>query len=200
MSDLEPVRRTQITGREEAFDVDVVEKDDGAHRMLVDAETSPVPLGQLFTIKPELSGSSALNVNGNIPKVFTFPTSVEDRIITSINLFGRDSGIKFGNFLGKNSEITNGIQISIKSEDQLFNFLPIKTTDDFRNVFAVSPSDFHLDIASGEDAFTASFIPSAPFFIRGSGQFGTPDFITITIQDNISSVAYLEAIVKGAVD
>jgi len=173
------------------------------NRLLVDAQVQPVPLGQLFTEKLELNGngSTDLAINpGATPDEFFLPFSNDDRIVTSINIFGRDNGIQYGNFLGNNSELANGLIFEVKSEDQVFQFIPIRSTDDFRNVFAVTPSDFIVDFASGEDAFTASFIPSVPFYIRKQSDFASPDYVKLIVRDNISAINYLESICKGAFD
>lgn len=187
-------------GNYELYRASVVLKDDGSYRLLVDAQTTPVPLGQLFNENVENGGSPDLTINGGGGTSFTLPLINEDRIISSIVFYGRDSGIKFGKFLGNNAELTTGIQVNVKSEDETFTFLPIKSTDDFRNKFARTPSDFVIDFASGEDAFTATFIPAAPFYIRKQTQFSTPDFIEVVINDNLNGINYLECLVRGAID
>ncbi len=191
---------SQITGGNELHKADVVEKDDGTKRLLVDAQTTPVPLGRLFTENALNGGSPDMGISGGGGTAFRLPLINEDRIISSIVFYGRDSGIKFGKFLGNNSPLTNGIQVSVKSEDETFTFLPIQTTEDFRNKFAVSPIDFVVDFASGEDAFTATFIPAAPFYIRKQTDYVSPDYIEIVIQDNLNGISYLECLVRGAID
>lgn len=192
-----PVR---LFGRSEEFAADVVQKDDGSNRLLVDAQTTPVPLGQLFNQNVLNGGSPDLNINGGGGTTFEIPLINDDRIISSIVFYGRDSGIKFGRFLGGNTPLGTGITIEVKSEDEIFSFLPLQITEDFRNKFCVSPSDFVIDFASGEDAFTAAFIPPAPFYIRNQNQYTTPDYIRVTINDNLSGINYLECLVRGAIE
>lgn len=192
----------KLSGNDGNLFADVV-RVNRSNRLLVDAQVQPVPLGQLFTEKLELNGSGSTDIAinpGGTPDEFILPFSNDDRIVTSINVFGRDNGIQFGRFLGQNSNLSGGLIFEVKSEDQVFQFIPIKTTDDFRNVFCETPSDFVVDFASGEDAFTASFIPSVPFYIRKQTQFSSPDYVKIIVQDNISNINYLESICKGAFD
>ena len=190
---------TRIVGRNEVYDAEIELGIDGKHRLLVDAQTSPVPLGQLF-VENVLNGTSpSLAINGSAGVEFILPQIAVDRIVSRISIYGRDNGIQYGKFLGLNSAITNGITVEIKSEDQIFTFKPIQTTDDFRNKFCIVPSDFILNKESGDDAFTATFEPRAPFYIRGVGTFTTDDYIKIIINDNLNSVNYLEGLVTGAI-
>jgi hypothetical protein len=54
-----------------------------------------------------------------------------------------------------------------------------------------------VDVFANEDVFTAAFVPPAPIIIRANTMFTTPDFIRITVRDNIQSVNYLEASAFG---
>lgn len=203
MGDLNNTQRssvTRITGRDELFNVDVIQGADNIDRLLVDATTAPRSVAGIFIDLFQNNGSSDLSVNGSgTPVVFEIPTVPQDRIVTSISIFGRDAGIKFSQFLAINQALANGLLIEIKSDDNVFSNAnaPIIQTDDFRNKFCVSPSDFVVDVFSNEDAFTAAFIPPAPIIIRGNTQFATPDYLRITVRDNISSVNYLEASAFG---
>lgn len=140
-----------------------------------------------------------LNVDGTVNQVFTFPMdSLDDLFITEIKFYGRDNGIQFSNFLGQNGSLTNGILVEIKTDNNLVTLPPIKTTDDFDDVFSFGGSNFDIYFASGDDKFTARFLSSA-FPLRRSGTFGAgnDDFIRITIRDNLTNVSYLQSIVEG---
>lgn len=156
----------------------------------------------LFVLKPynATPGVVDLNVNGSgTPQVFTFPMdSLDDIFITEIKFFGRDNGIQFSNFLGINGALTNGILVEIKTDNKLIQLPPIKTTDDFDDVFSFGGSNFDVYFASGADKFTARFLSSA-FPLRRAGTFGvgSDDYIRITIRDNLSTVTYLQAVVAG---
>ena len=157
----------------------------------------------LFIQKPFNGVASAvdLNVNGSgTPQVFTFPMdALDDLFIRELKIFGRDNGIQFGNrFLGNNQPLTNGILVEIKTNNRMVQLPPIKTTDDFDDVFSFGGSNFDVYFASGADKFTARFI-SAAYPLRRAGTYGTgnDDYIRITIRDNLSSISYLQAIVEG---
>lgn len=142
-----------------------------------------------------------LNVNGSLanPVVFTFPMdALDDLFISEIKFFGRDNGIKFSNFLGQNQALTNGILIEIKTDNNVVALPPIRTTDDFDDVFSFGGSNFDVYFASGADKFSARFLASA-FPLRRSGTFGTgnDDYIRISIRDNLSSIGYFQSIVSG---
>jgi hypothetical protein len=119
-----------------------------------------------------------LNINGSgAPVVFTFPMdAIDDLFITEIKFF----------------------VVEIKTDNNVVMLPPIRTTDDFDDKFAFGGSNFDVYFASGDDKFSARFIASA-FPLRRSGAFGAgnDDYIKITVQDNITSVNYLQCIVEG---
>jgi hypothetical protein len=139
MGDLNNTQRssiTRITGKDELFNADVIKGADGIDRISVDASTAPRSVQGLFINLFQNMGSSDLAVNGSgTPVAFEIPTEPFDRIVTSISIFGRDAGIKYGQFLAINQILTNGLLIEIKSDDVLFDnsAAPIVQTDDFRN-------------------------------------------------------------------
>lgn len=188
-----------ITGGDEAYKADVQLGEDSVKRLVVDARLVPRPITGLFIAQFEDSGGSiALNANGsNTPITFEIPTTNFDRAINKISIYGRDAGIKFGQFLAINQALQNGLVIEIKSDDNIFTSLPIVQTDDFRNLFCISPSDFTIDVFSNEDVFNATFVSPEPIIIRGNTQFTTPDYVRIIVRDNLNTVNYLEANVIG---
>jgi hypothetical protein len=201
MADLTQTERSgtvRVVGGDEAYEVDVELKADGTKRLLVDAETSPRSVAGLFIEEFENAGSADFNVNGSAtPVEFTIPLSNDDRAINSISLYGRDAGIKFGQFLAINQPLTNGVLIEIKSEDTVYQSSPLIITDDFRNKFAISPSDFAIDVFSNEDVFSVAFVSPAPFIIRNQNTFTTPDYVKVIIRDNLSAVNYFSGSVFG---
>ncbi len=140
-----------------------------------------------------------LNVDGSTtPVVFTFPMdSLDDYFVSEIKFFGRDNGIQFSSFLGR-QPLQNGILVEVKTNNNMVMLPPIKTTDDFDDVFSFGGSNFDVYFAAGEDKFTARFLSSA-FPLRRSGTFGVgnDDYIKITIRDNLTAVNYLQCIVEG---
>jgi len=145
------------------------------------------------TVFPEL------RVNGSVtPVKFTVsahPTEV--RFITSVVISGRANGIKFGQFLASPS-LTNGIQVSFKSNDFSATREPLKTTDDLLDFHAEDPDNFVLFIQSGGDKFTAVLEFGSPLELRPQGEFSLDDYLTISIRDNLSAGnLQLRAIVSG---
>ena len=201
MADLTQKERSgtfRLVGGNEAYEVDVELKADGTKRLLVDAETSPRSVAGLFIEEFENAGSTDFNVNGSTtPVEFTIPLSNDDRGINSISLYGRDAGIKFGQFLAINQPLTNGVLIEIKSEDVVYQSSPLIITDDFRNKFAISPSDFAIDVFSNEDVFSAAFVSPAPFIIRNQNTYTTPDYVKVIVRDNLNTVNYFSGSVFG---
>lgn len=166
-------------------------------------ESKDASVEGLYVRKPYNGVSTAvnLNVNGSLatPIVFTFPMdALNDIFVNEIKFFGRDNGVQFSNFLGQNGALTNGILIEIKTNNNMITLPPIKTTDDFDDVFAFGGSNFDVYFASGADKFTARFLASA-FPLRRAGTFGTgnDDYIRISIRDNLTSIDYLQAVVSG---
>ena len=202
MGDLSQIESTQyvsIADETSGYTADVQLGEDSVKRLVVDARLVPRPIAGLFISQFEDSGGSiALNANGsNIPIKFEIPTTNFDRAINKISIYGRDAGIKFGQFLAINQVLQNGLIIEIKSNDNVFTSLPITQTDDFRNLFCISPRDFTIDVFSNEDVFNATFVSPEPIIIRANTQFTTPDYVRITVRDNLNNVNYLEANVIG---
>ena len=201
MGDLTQIEATQyvsITDETSGYTADVQLGEDSVKRLVVDARLVPRPIEGLFIAQFEDSvGSIALNANGSgTPINFEIPTTTFDRAINKISIYGRDAGIKFGKFLA-NQVLANGLLIEIKSNVNVFTSLPIVQTDDFRNLFCISPRDFTIDVFSNEDVFNATFVSPEPIIIRGNTQFTTPDYVRITVRDNLNAVNYLEANVVG---
>ena len=123
--------------------------------------------------------------------VFTVPIdNDEDIFVNQIRCFGGCNGIKFGQFLCKNTDITNGIGFEIKSDNEVTTLPAIISTEDWKNFFSfqLPGNAFRIDVQSGADQFVATFAPALAFVIRKSGTFGAgnDDYINITINDNLS--------------
>lgn len=138
------------------------------------------------------TGDPDLLVNGSLatPIEFFIPADIEkDIFITELRFYGGGNGIKYGNFLSKNSDITNGVKVQITSDEQVLESLPLRTTEDFKNKWSFgSGANFQLDIQAGGDQFLAVLLFDNPFPIRKAGTFlSGDDEIRVFIQDNISA-------------
>lgn len=150
------------------------------------------------------SSSRNMLIDGTTPKTFTVPLSAtEDIFVSQIRIFGGGNGIKFGQFLSKagSGGLTNGIEIKIKSDNNILTREVVKTTEDFKNYMSFPNKDsFSIDVQAGSDQFMAIFIPEVPFPLRkiGTHGAGNDDYIEIKIQDNLTSgVSQLESMAIG---
>lgn len=118
------------------------------------------------------------------------PDPVKRIFVEYISCFGGGNGIKFGQMLSKSGgPLTNGIEIEIRSEGSVFNFPAMKSTENFKNLFATrSGQDFRIDIQSGSDQFIAQFRPAVAFSLEPQGTVaGGDDYIVARVKDNLSS-------------
>lgn len=122
-----------------------------------------------------------------------------DLVITQIIIFGLDNGIKLANFYGQNSALSNGVEISWKSDDVMETLDLLKTTADV-DLFS-SIAGFTLRIESGGDNAKGIREFSPALLVRAKGTFGVAanddDYIRIRIQDNISNLTTFLAYVRG---
>lgn len=122
----------------------------------------------------------------------------EVKFITNVVISGRGNGIKFGQFLSKNSPLTNGIRIKFKSNDFMATRESIKTTDDFLDFHAEDPDNFALFVQSGGDKFSAVLEFGSPLELRPQGEFTEDDYITIQVRDDLTSgLIQLRAVING---
>lgn len=190
----------RLVGRDEVLAVDIVDEGDGINRIAVTSKTAPAPLGTTFITNVTNGGSADLTVNAaGTPQTFELSATTQDRLISVIRFYGRDTSFDFDDFLGQISPLTNGILVEIKTEDVITQFPLIRTSDDFRNKFS-GTKGWYWNTTESPNTFTAEFIPRAPFFIRRQGFYTTDDYIRVIIQDNLTSTQYLECIVEGTLE
>lgn len=142
-----------------------------------------------------------LNQNGSGTPIeyWIYPDLDKDIFVSEVRFYGNTSGIKFGQFLNLNAPLTNGILVEIRSDNILTMLDPIKTTDDFKDHFALGGVNFQFFDAAGLDTFLASWVLPAQFPLRKSGTFGVgnDDYIKVTVRDNLTSVSSLECLIYG---
>jgi len=195
------VQTVKITGHDELHNADVV-LEDGARKLVVKSTIVPEAVGNLF-FKHSFNGTSEdMDVDGSTTTVvFTVEAETNyDLLVYGLAFHSFASGIKIDKFLSLNSELTNGVLVEIKSSNQIFQFLPIKTTQDFDAHFTWgSGRSFELIFASGNDSLVARYGPSSPFVIKKKGTYGAgnDDYIKIHIQDNLSAIARLRFLAVG---
>jgi hypothetical protein len=128
-----------------------------------------------------------------------YPDSTKDFIVTNIVIQGSDGNIKINNFLGENSGLTNGCDLSYKANDESFSFESIKTTRDL--IFWASGDGFQLFSETGGDNAKATKVLEPSLILRKAGTYGptqsTDDFIKFVVNDNISTVTELRIQARG---
>jgi len=162
--------------------------------------TIPQAIGKLSVLFAENAtyGSEMAQDGSVTPIIYTVDCDTEEDVfVKEIRFFGSGAGLKFGQFMNINKELSNGVEVKIKSDDQVITLPLIYITEEFKEVFALGTVNFSLDIGAGLDNFLASFKLDVPFPLRKCGSFDTDDYISVKIQDDIGSVASLKFIAFG---
>jgi len=160
---------------------------------------TPAPISDLFIENALDSGSADLRVDGSsTPVDFKINAiTTKDILIDRISFYGGGNNVQYGQFLSKSSPsggLANGIELTIKSDRNTKVFPLIKRTEDFKNKFASTASDFSIDIQPGKDQFLAMLIFKNPFLLKKA----STDFVQVKIQDDLDSgLAELEFIARG---
>jgi hypothetical protein len=192
----------QIVGGDEAHAADVV-LEKGFRKLYVKATAAPQILGNLAFISAKNGINETMSVNGAVTNVvFTIPAFADaDYIINSLTIECFAGNVRMDRFLDLNSELTNGILIEVRSENTVFQFLPIKRTGELDSLFSVGDGgDFNVIAASSGTFVSAKFGPASPFILKKQGTYGTDDYIKFIIRDNLSSIQRIRAISFGAKD
>lgn len=170
---------------------------DSPHRLGLFGVTGSVSVTQkelsdLYYNTAKNGASDDLRVNGSVTPVnFRIPASATtDLFIEDMWFSGQGNGIQFGRFLSQNTTITNGVFVTIKSDDVTTTFPLLKSTEDFKNKWAALSGDganFRIDVQAGRDEMLAILRFNNPFIVRAAGTFTTDDYIEVRVQDNLSS-------------
>ncbi len=153
---------------------------------------SATQLSDLFTAQATNAGSADLRVNGSVtPVIFSINAQATQIFVEHMIFSGQGNGIQYGRFLSQNSSITNGVEVSIKSDNIVTTFPLIRSTEDFKNEWGCLSGfvNFSLDPQAGRDEMAAILSFANPFLLRETGAFGVgnDDYIRVKIQDNLSS-------------
>lgn len=205
MADINETQQTEIiriTGRDESFPVDSIQED-GVNKLWTKSTIVPEAIGNLYFQHAENNGSQDMAVNGSgSPVEFIVPADPNyDLLIEGLLFEAFASGIKIDKFLSLNTSLTNGLLIEVKSEDTIFQFLSIATTQEFDSHFSWGDGrSFELIFASGNDSMVARYGVSTPFLIKQQGSYATDDYIKVIVRDNLSQINYLKFLVAGKKD
>ena len=166
-------------------------------------QSRPQAIGSRFEKFFEYNGSSDMRIDGSTPVNFKIDADPDrDYAVSEIRWFGGGNGIKFNQFLSKQGVggLANGCLLHLKSDNQPYAKRVIKTTEDFKNIFAGPGINFTMDVQPGSDQFLAVFKPdiAIPIKKQGAHGAGNDDYIHIDIQDNLlAGLSQLEAIAIG---
>tara|TARA_R110000868_G_C10972548_1_gene770423 strand:- start:16237 stop:16875 length:639 start_codon:yes stop_codon:yes gene_type:complete len=196
---------TKLTDETEEFVAKVAPDSSGDNRLFVKSQQSFVDPNRLIRerIKRVSNDSIGLNVNGSgtpIPFEFKANPLVTDKdiLISSIKLFGTDGNIKVSvtNFMGLNSELTNGLLIEFITDGATTFSRTIKDTVEFLGLFSSGASDNNIIAGSGGDYIESKFDLTAKS-LELNLKAGTTDLIRVTVQDNLNAVDALYMLIDG---
>lgn len=148
-------------------------------------------------------GSIDMSVNGTgTPVDFRIsadPVGGADKFIESLKFIVTDGNIKVnnGNFLGLNSALTNGILVTfVKDGVTVYSEPLIRNTNDILGQWSSTTADNQIIGQSGGDYLESNFN-----LISENLQFkleaGKNDYISVLIQDNLSSIDTMKMLAKG---
>lgn len=145
--------------------------------------------GRIIEFAMDGGSGDDLRVDGSVTPVdfFIYPSADKERFFTSLRFIATGNGIQISNFLSKNTPLTTGVLVTIRSNNSEIDFPLIKSTADFISFFSRGPADNELYDVSGTDYFRSTLSFAAPFQLYKQGTFATDDFIRVRIQDDISS-------------
>ena len=153
------------------------------------------------------TGDEDLLVDGSVTtQEFTVPASITTDLFINAMIFRcQGNGIKLNNFFAKAGAggLTNGVTVTIKSDNITTAFLPLRTTADFKNRWAAlsgTMATWELSTEASADEGTAILSFANPFIIKVAGAFGVgnDDFIRVDINDDITSGnAKFDFLVRG---
>lgn len=150
--------------------------------------TNAIPNHDIFYTKFKLNGSSALNIDGTTPKIFTLEDLTVDTVILNRVdfLFSTGTDIELTNFGGLT--LTNGIAFNIDG-NQVF-----KTNGDI--MLFVSDASIHSAKIEGE---LRTIINGHWDLLKAfqNGLVCKVEDLTITIQDNLSTLNFFEISATG---
>lgn len=187
--------RSIITGKDESKITEVKTDVAGDDRFFVDAQISggtlgilPGEISKFVLVFLENGGSSDLRVDGSTTAVIFKAqpqTATEDALISQVRCFGGASQMKWEQFLGLNSPLSVGVEITIISDGNPPLILPlIKTSEDWKNLFISIPFNI-IDFQQGADQFIAAFRPGFSFPLRAGS---ATDGVEVKIQDDLTGV------------
>ena len=204
--DLEFLQRSnpvQIVGGDEQFPADIIQER-GQNKILAKTTSAPQILGNLDFSYAQRANENDINLNVNgsaTPQIFNINAKPFDLVVSSLVFECFAGNVRTDRFLDLNSSLTNGIIIEVKSEDNVFQFRPIRNTGEFDSLFAVGDlGEFKIIAGSSGTYVSAKFGLSSPFIIKAQGEYAIDDYIRVIVQDNLSGIDRIRFLSVGALD
>ena len=164
---------------------------------------NPNPVVGPSTIETDtflMDGSAvALNVNGaTTPVVFKFePPTTNDVAVLLIGFVAEDATITLGGakFISQTvATLTNGLLVELKAGDRVYQLGNFKNTRDL-TLFA-SQDGFQL-IEGPRDSLRATRRLPERAVLKRTGIYATPDYVKVTVRDNLSGLSHLRAYIQS---
>jgi hypothetical protein len=142
-------------------------------------------------------GSANMAVNGSVtPVVFEYlPSNNYDVEITALSFLFEDvTAFVFGNNFIRSglAQLTNGLLLEVKAADQTVTWQNMKRTRDVVEIC----DDFDI-VAGTVNFFRARIHLPKSLRLSRAGTYAQPDFIRVTVQDNLTTFDFAEAHFQG---
>ena len=151
---------------------------------------------RLFTTSIKNGGSANLSVDGSVtPVVFEAnPPNNYDVQVTAFSFLFEGSTMAFGNrfVLNAITTLANGLLLEVKAADLSVTWQNMKRTRDLIEI----ADDFDLVAATTNFLKVNVHLPQALRLSR-AGTFAQPDYLRITVRDNLTAFSFAEAFVQG---
>jgi hypothetical protein len=143
------------------------------------------------------AGSANLAVNGSVtPVVFEYnPPNNYDIEINAISLLFEDvTAWAFGNNFVRSglATLTNGLLLEVKASDQTVTWQNMKRTRDIVEIC----SDFDM-VTGTPNFFRARLHLPKNLRLSRAGTYAEPDFLRLTVRDNLTTFDFAEAHFQG---
>jgi hypothetical protein len=177
--------------------------------ILYDSDGNPVGVseaGRLLVDTLMLSGKGAMNgylENGGSkemaidssagPTVFEWTPGDDDILGAAMSFVMEDATIYFGDKFAGIAALTNGVLVTVKSEDVVYTMATLKRTREF----------FQLSMLGGFDVYAATpdcmrmCMSMTDFMFKKAGTYATDDYVRVAIHDDLDGLSHMSALFKG---
>ena len=127
------------------------------------------------------------------PVVFTWNPDSNDVYGLALVVAMEDAAIDMGDAYGGIDSLDNGVLIEIKAEDVEYEIANIKTTREFNQL--AEPGSFELIITTPDNMNVHISLDGYTF--KADGTYSTPDYVRVTIRDDLNNLVHQSALFKG---